>query len=198
MPVFPLLDSRIVWPGRRSPRFSASSTMDSATRSFTLPPGFCPSSLARIRTFGLGLIPLTSTSGVLPIRPRAESYRATSVAGSAAGDGREDRDGLAAGELGVELVEEADVVVVDVDVHELVEVAVLGHDLSLQLRELEDEVLEHLTDRLAVGLDRGLARGVLPQDGGQADVDRHGRALLGLLTSAIRNCSCRPEQPALR
>ena len=68
MPVLPEDDSMIVCPGRRIPSFSASTTMARAILSLTEPPGFWPSSLARMRTAGLGLSRLTSTSGVSPMR----------------------------------------------------------------------------------------------------------------------------------
>ena len=72
MPVLPDEGSIKVWPGSRMPSFSASSIIDSAIRSFTEPPGFCPSSLMKRRTPGFGLSGLMSTSGVLPIRSRTE------------------------------------------------------------------------------------------------------------------------------
>ena len=68
MPVLPDDGSTIVWPGTRWPCFSASSIIALAMRSFTDPNGFWLSSLARIRTSGLGESTDTSTSGVLPIR----------------------------------------------------------------------------------------------------------------------------------
>ena len=55
MPVLPDEGSIRVWPGSACPSFSASSTIDRAIRSFTDPPGFCPSSLIRMRTLGFGL-----------------------------------------------------------------------------------------------------------------------------------------------
>src|SRR3954462_14854883 len=67
IPVLTLDGSRMVWPGCRRPLFSACSIMDLAMRSFTEPNGFWPSSLATIRTSGLGDSRLTSTIGVLPI-----------------------------------------------------------------------------------------------------------------------------------
>ena len=75
MPVLPEDDSRMIWPqpGARMPSFSACSIMYLAARSFTEPPGFWPSSLARMRTFGLGDSAETSTIGVLPMRSRMES-----------------------------------------------------------------------------------------------------------------------------
>ena len=72
MPVLPDDGSISVWPGLRMPSFSASSIMDSAIRSLTEPPGFCPSSLMRSRTSGFGLNGLISTNGVFPISSRAE------------------------------------------------------------------------------------------------------------------------------
>ena len=68
MPVLPDDGSRMVWPGRSRPCFSACSIIALAMRSFTDPNGFCISSLARIRTLGLGDRLETSTIGVLPIR----------------------------------------------------------------------------------------------------------------------------------
>ena len=58
MPVLPEVGSRIVWPGRISPFSSASSIIERATRSLTEPVGLRDSSLAQIRTPGLGLQPL--------------------------------------------------------------------------------------------------------------------------------------------
>ena len=67
MPVLPDVGSRIVWPGAIAPRSSASSIIARATRSLTEPVGLCDSSLAQMRTPGLGESRLSSTSGVLPI-----------------------------------------------------------------------------------------------------------------------------------
>ena len=75
MPVLPDDDSSTTWPdpGCSTPSFSASSTIHFAARSFTEPPGFWPSSLAKMRTRGFGLSAETSTSGVLPMRSSTES-----------------------------------------------------------------------------------------------------------------------------
>ncbi len=73
MPVLPEDDSSTTDPGPSRPSFSASSIMALAARSLTEPPGFWPSSLARMRTVRLGLSAETSTSGVLPTRSRTES-----------------------------------------------------------------------------------------------------------------------------
>ena len=67
MPVLPDVGSRMVCPGAMSPRSSASSMSARATRSFTEPVGLRDSSLAQMRTPGLGDIRWSSTSGVLPI-----------------------------------------------------------------------------------------------------------------------------------
>jgi hypothetical protein len=45
---------------------------ESATRSFTEPPGFCPSSLMSRRAEGFGLKELMSTSGVFPMSSRTD------------------------------------------------------------------------------------------------------------------------------
>ena len=58
------------------------------------------------------------------MRSRIDSHASRAcAAASAAGDGGEDRDDVAVGDLGVELVEVPDVVVVHVDVDELVQAA---------------------------------------------------------------------------
>ena len=79
MPVFPDDGSSRVWPGFSVPSASAASTMALAMRSLIDPPGFWPSSLATMRTPGVGLSWLTSTSGVLPIRSRTDAW--TGMAG---------------------------------------------------------------------------------------------------------------------
>src|SRR5947208_1922393 len=117
MPVLPEDDSTICCPGERLPSFSASSIIALAARSFTLPPGFWPSSLRTIRACGFGLSEVTSTSGVLPMRSSTLACTALSPS-----DSRENGDLGAVGHLGVELVEVAHVVIVHVHVDELVEV----------------------------------------------------------------------------
>ncbi len=73
IPVFPLVGSTSVEPGWSVPRRSASSIMDRAIRSFTLPPGFWDSTLARMVALLAGAIRPSRTSGVLPIRSRTLS-----------------------------------------------------------------------------------------------------------------------------
>ena len=75
MPVFPDVGSRIVCPGAISPFSSASSISARATRSLTDPVGLWDSSLAQIRTPGLGLRRLSSTSGVWPMAWTMSPYR---------------------------------------------------------------------------------------------------------------------------
>src|ERR1700760_3893148 len=67
MPVFPEVGSRIVEPGPTAPLASASSISARATRSLTEPVGLRDSSLAQMRTPGLGDRRLSSISGVCPI-----------------------------------------------------------------------------------------------------------------------------------
>src|SRR3954471_20508516 len=81
MPVFPLVGSRIVSPGRRRPDSSASRTMNSAGRSLMLPVGLRSSSLAHRRTGGapsgtVGDSRGRPTSGVPPHASSRLSYRA--------------------------------------------------------------------------------------------------------------------------
>ncbi len=72
MPVLPDDGSISVWPGLRTPSFSASSIMRQRDPVLDRAAGFCPSSLMRMRTSGFGLSALMSTSGVFPISSRAE------------------------------------------------------------------------------------------------------------------------------
>ena len=65
--MLPDVGSRIVWPGRMRPCSSALSMSARATRSLTEPVGLWDSIFAQIRTPGLGLRRLSSTSGVFPI-----------------------------------------------------------------------------------------------------------------------------------
>src|SRR3954469_23805974 len=74
MPVLPEVGSRIVWPGRMAPWASASSIIARATRSLTEPVGLWLSSLAQMRTPGLGEMRFSSTSGVLPMACTMSPY----------------------------------------------------------------------------------------------------------------------------
>ena len=90
MPVLPLVGSTIVPPGFRAPLASAASTMRTAMRSFTEPPGLRYSSFAS--TSGASgprsrVTELSRTSGVLPTRSTTDSAYCTG-ASSIAGAGR--------------------------------------------------------------------------------------------------------------
>ena len=65
-PVLPLVGSMIVAPGLSTPSFSAASTIASAMRSFTLPPGLKNSPFASAFAPPLFSLPEISTSGVPP------------------------------------------------------------------------------------------------------------------------------------
>src|SRR5689334_15734176 len=116
MPVLPLVGSRIVHPGVRRPSASARSTIARATRSLMDPVGLRSSSFAHSRTSGDGDKVGRPTSGVLPTESTRLSKRMGR--GSAAGYGRQDDNRRAVGHGGVQAAGEADVLVVDVDVHE--------------------------------------------------------------------------------
>ena len=65
--MLPLVGSTIVPPGWSRPAFSASSTMRSAMRSFTLPPGLRYSTLASTVAAMPSVTLRSRTRGVLPI-----------------------------------------------------------------------------------------------------------------------------------
>src|SRR2546429_3016521 len=69
-PVLPEVGSTIVPPGLRSPFSSAASIIRTPMRSFTLPPGFSISSLARMVGFTPAMARWSRTSGVFPIASR--------------------------------------------------------------------------------------------------------------------------------
>src|SRR3954454_16521855 len=118
IPVLPLVGSRMVSPGWSFPSFSAASIIEMAARSLIDPVGLWSSSLAHSRTSGVGDSDGSPTSGVPPRESTREAKRA--IGGSAAGDGRKDRDRVAVLDLGVQRAGEAHVLVVDVDVDEAV------------------------------------------------------------------------------
>src|SRR4051812_33073817 len=125
MPVLPDVGSRIVQPGRSRPSFSASSTIRSAGRSLIEPVGLRSSSLAHRRTSGAGDSLGRPTSGVPPTEASRLSKRAMGWAASAAGDRREHDDLVPVAQLRLQAAEEADVLVVDVDVDEPAQVTVV-------------------------------------------------------------------------
>ena len=103
----------------------------------------------------------------------------------AAGDGRQDRDAVAVGELGGDAVEEADVLVVEVDVHEAAQLAAVDEALA-DAGVAALQVGEELGEGRALALDGLLAVGVGAEDGRDADLDGHGW------------CSCRVKWAGAR
>src|SRR5918992_3236907 len=140
----------MVSPGLSLPSFSAASIIEMAARSLMDPVGLWSSSLAHSRTSGVGDRLGSPTSGVLPSESTREAKRAIRVLPcrggpgrrSAAGDRREDRHGVAVLDLGVERTGEAHVLVVDVDVDEAVQLALLGDEAVLQPGVLAVEVVD--------------------------------------------------------
>src|SRR5881398_1206746 len=124
MPVLPLVGSRIVVPGRSSPSFSACSTIRSAARSLMDPVGLRSSSFAHRRTSADGDNRGSPTSGVPPTESSRLSKRTGSGSGPAGHRGEHD-DRVAVAQRGLEAPGEPDVLVVDVDVDEPPQVAVL-------------------------------------------------------------------------
>src|SRR5262245_4479388 len=135
MPVLPDVESRIVFPGTRSPRASPSSIILTAGRSFTDPPGLNPSSFAKSRTPEAtpSRSRRISASGVFPTSWSADGTARGPSAGdvgreSAAragcigrtlptsGDRRDDRELVPRLERGLEVLEKADVLAVHEDV----------------------------------------------------------------------------------
>src|SRR2546421_9630894 len=124
-----------------------------------------------MRTSGFGESACTPTSGVSPISPSTSSYfMVASGSFRPAGDGRQDREHVAVVHLGVETVEVADVVVVLVDVHELVQAAAVVQQVAAQTGIPLDERLEHFAHGRALDRDGRLAVGVGAQHGGELDL----------------------------
>src|SRR4051794_27148350 len=181
MPVLPLVGSRTVQPGVRTPSRSACSTMKNAGRSLMDPVGLRSSSLAHRRTpcspasqrgdrFG------SPTSGVWPRDSSSESKRAIRVR-SAAGDGGQDRDDVTVRERGGDAAEEADVLVVEVDVDETVQRAVVGDEPAAQPVVPGVEVGKQVVERLALAVDGLVSAGVATEDGRDPDFDGHGHSV---------------------
>src|SRR3954452_21001568 len=139
MPVFPLVGSRIVAPGCSEPSFSVASIIAMAARSLIGPVGLWSSSLAHSRTSWVGDRLGSPTSGVPPRESTREAKRAIRTLPcqgggrwSAACDRREDRHRVAVLDLGVQGAGEPHVLVVDVDIDEAVQLALLGDEAVLQ------------------------------------------------------------------
>src|SRR5688572_13824509 len=79
MPVLPEVGSMIVPPGLRRPLLTASSTMATAMRSFTLPVGLCDSILAMTCPGKPAASRRMRTSGVLPSVEVMSSWIITSL-----------------------------------------------------------------------------------------------------------------------
>src|SRR6058998_1883853 len=109
MPVLPLVGSSSSRPGSSSP----AAIMALATRSLIEPVGFWPSSFAYSRTPG-GASRASSTRGVFPTRSRTDGASALATRHR----GQQDHLGVVA-HGGVEPVQRADVLAIDVDVRVL-------------------------------------------------------------------------------
>ena len=75
IPVLPLVGSRIVQPGVRSPSRSAASIIAKAARSLIEPVGFRSSNFAQRRTSALGERLGRPTNGVFPTDSKSELKR---------------------------------------------------------------------------------------------------------------------------
>jgi uncharacterized protein YccT (UPF0319 family) len=92
----------------------------------------------------------------------------------ASSDGRQDCHAVAVVEHGVQRTGEADVLVVDVDVDEAVQAAVVGDQPALQAGEPAVQVVDERGQGVTLRLDGLLAAGVGTQDGRDLDLDGHG------------------------
>src|SRR2546430_2730478 len=114
-----------------------------------------------MRTCAFGVRRVSSTSGVPPTRSSSEGASLAATAGH----GREENDRLAFADRRVEPVEGADVLALEVDVHERGDLLVPVEELGAQLREATGEIVEHLANRapgcghLALAADGGAQRG---------------------------------------
>src|SRR5262245_38514838 len=94
--------------------------------------------------------------------------------GSAASrDGGDDRDRIAFLEGGRSALEEPHVLVVDVEVDEPAQLALLVHEPLAQARELAFQVLHHVVDGLALDRHLGVSLADRPQGGGNSNDDGH-------------------------
>src|SRR2546426_732634 len=128
---------------------------------------------------------------VLPLRDEAVHQGE-----GTARDARDNRDRVALVQRRRVLPEVADVVFVHVDVHEVPEVAIVGVEMSAEEVEAIDEVIEGLFDVLGLDLYRIPIADVLPERGGDDNLDRghrrassHNSGILKVHPSAI----CDPE-----
>src|SRR3989454_412292 len=217
MPVLPEVESRIVFPGTSRPRASPSSIILRAGRSFPEPPGLKPSSLPRMRTAGAtpSRVRRISISGVLPTSWSAEGTASgpadgevgrarTARAGSmgmaalaASRDRRDDRQLVARLERRLEVLQEADVLAVDEDVHEAPHLSGLVTDALLQARVAPLEIVHECGHRRPLRLDPpGAPRVLAERRSGERRARRSRRAAPGCGTAA-RPCRAppRPSRP---
>src|SRR4051812_17332698 len=99
----------------------------------------------------------------------------------AAGHGREDGDDVSVGERGLHAAEEADVLVVEIDVDEPVERAVPTDRRVAQAAVPAVEVAEEVAQRLALAVDGLAPAGVATEDRRDADFDGHGHILANVI-----------------
>src|SRR5215208_1958451 len=120
----------------------------------------------------------------------------TSPSGTASGDGGDDGELVALGDLCVGAVEVADVLVALVHVDEGAELAVAGVEVLPEVRVLGSQVPERLACGPAVDLHLGVSSGVLSQRRWDLDL-RHQRLLCNsnLLSALLRSQSGRPLIP---
>src|SRR6185436_19827665 len=104
---------------------------------------------------------------------------------AAAGDGRDDRDLVGVLDGRLEALEEADVLVVGEDVHELAHLAAVVADAFLEARVLRLEARDQRADGRARGRDLLLALRELAERRGDAD-GGHGECLLVLVEFRCR------------
>src|SRR5215211_3593709 len=153
MPVLPLVGSRIVEPTCSRPSFSAASIILIAARSLMEPVGLWSSSLAHSRTSEVGERLGSPTSGVPPSESTSEAKRAMGALpgggawravrrSAAARDRGEDGHRVAVLDLRVQGAGEAHVLVVDVDVDEAVQLALVGDQAVLQPGVLAVQVVD--------------------------------------------------------
>src|SRR6478609_2039869 len=143
----------------------------------------------RGRSSGAGRRPSRELPSVASMfSPSTRTKVRRSLTRSASSDCREDDDLVAVLELGLEATDEADVLVVDVDVDEAAQVAVLEQAV-LDAGVVGLEVVDQGGQAGALAVDRLLPVRVGAQDGRDPDLDGH-----GLLLSCSR-CVVRARRP---
>ena len=108
------------------------------------------------------------------VAERLEQRVVTGHTRSATCDGGQDRHRVTVGDRGVQPAGEPDVLVVDVDVDEAVQLAVVVHEPVGDAGVVGLEVGDDGLQRVAVGVDALLAAGVGAQDGRDETITAHG------------------------